>query len=353
VYPDFEVMRTVLLRQGEPRRIPFYELFLDDSVIEEIQKRHYDRPAETPEERRRRFVETYVSLGYDYLPYYTYIRFAASYHSVVDDTATVGNGRRGWMDEHSGPIQTWEDLENDAYWPSLEKAADYEDFEAMARELPKGMKIIGGAGGGPFEHASFRMGLTALSMRVCEEPAFVEKLMERIGTLIVGVAKRLVKMDAVGAYCFGDDLGYKTGTMLSPEALRRYFFPWLKKVAEVAHAAGKPFVFHSCGKLDAVMDDLIDDVGIDAKHSFEDVIMPVAEAKKKWGSRVALLGGVDVDFLCRHNVQEVKDQTKRVLEACAPGGGYALGTGNSVANYIPLENYLAMLEACREFNGCA
>lgn len=33
-----------------------------------------------------------------------------------------------------------------------------------------------------------------------------------------------------------------------------------------------------------------------------------------------------------------------MLEACMPGGGYALGTGNSVANYIPLGNYLAMLE---------
>ncbi len=47
------------------------------------------------------------------------------------------------------------------------------------------------------------------------------------------------------------------------------------------------------------MDDLIDDVGIDAKHSYEDVIMPVWEAKKKWGHRMALIGGVDMDVLAR------------------------------------------------------
>ena len=35
---------------------------------------------------------------------------------------------------------------------------------------------------------------------------------------------------------------------------------------------------------------------------------------------------------------------------CAPGGGYALGTGNTVANYIPVKNYLAMLEAGRDFS---
>ena len=79
--------------------------------------------------------------------------------------------------------------------------------------------------------------------------------------------------------------------------------------------------------------------------------MPVTEAKRRWGDRVAILGGVDVDFLCRHSPREVKERTKRILEVCSRGGGYALGSGNTIANYIPVENYLAMLEAGREFNG--
>lgn len=44
-------------------------------------------------------------------------------------------------------------------------------------------------------------------------------------------------------------------------------------------------------------------------------------------------------------------QEFNVSVACAPGGGYALGTGNTVANYIPVKNYLAMLAAGNEFNG--
>jgi uroporphyrinogen decarboxylase len=92
------------------------------------------------------------------------------------------------------------------------------------------------------------------------------------------------------------------------------------------------------------MDELIDDVGIDAKHSFEDVITPVADAKRMYGDRIAVLGGIDVDFLCRANEAEVRAYTRSVIDACAPGGGWALGTGNSVANYIPVENYLAMLD---------
>ena len=42
--------------------------------------------------------------------------------------------------------------------------------------------------------------------------------------------------------------------------------------------------------------------------------------------------------------QAAVDATRRILEACMPGGGYALGSGNSVANYVKVENFLAMLD---------
>jgi uroporphyrinogen decarboxylase len=65
-----------------------------------------------------------------------------------------------------------------------------------------------------------------------------------------------------------------------------------------------------------------------------------------------LLGGIDVDFLCRASEAEVRARVRRTLEACMPGGGYVLGTGNSVANYIPVDNYLAMLDEGRRFRTC-
>jgi len=92
------------------------------------------------------------------------------------------------------------------------------------------------------------------------------------------------------------------------------------------------------------MNDLIDFVGIDAKHSFEDAIMPVTEVKKKYGNRICVLGGVDMDLLARGETRKVRDYVRRVIQECAPGGGYCLGTGNSVANYLKIENYVAMLD---------
>jgi uroporphyrinogen decarboxylase len=97
------------------------------------------------------------------------------------------------------------------------------------------------------------------------------------------------------------------------------------------------------------MDDLIDDVGMDAKHSFEDTILSVTDAKIKYGDRIALLGGIDVDFLCRADEEQVRQRVRETLDACFPGGGYCLGSGNSVANYIPLDNYLAMLDEGRRY----
>ena len=76
--------------------------------------------------------------------------------------------------------------------------------------------------------------------------------------------------------------------------------------------------------------------------------MPVEEMKRRHGKSWAVLGGLDMDFLCRATPAEVRARTRRILEACMPGGGYALGTGNTVANYLPVENYLAMLEEGRE-----
>ena len=133
-------------------------------------------------------------------------------------------------------------------------------------------------------------------------------------------------------------------TLLSPSVLRRYVLPEHKRLAQLAHDNGLIYMLHSCGNLEVIMDDLIEDVKIDAKHSFEDEIVPVVEFKRRYGHRVGVLGGVDMDRLCRLPEDELRQYVRAILDACMPGGRYALGTGNTVANYVPLRSYLIMLE---------
>ncbi len=115
------------------------------------------------------------------------------------------------------------------------------------------------------------------------------------------------------------------------------------------HREGKPFILHSCGNLALIMNDLIDYVGIDAKHSYEEKWYPVNVYKRLYGDKIAVLGGVDMDYLIRMPVSELKLYVRQIISECAPGGGYALGCGNTVANYVRIENYLAMLDVGRKY----
>ena len=144
-------------------------------------------------------------------------------------------------------------------------------------------------------------------------------------------------------------MGFKTGPLFSPDDMREFVLPGHRAVARMAHEAGRPYLLHTCGDVSSLMADLIEDVRIDAKHSFEDTIEDVRERKREYGDHIALLGGVDVDFLCRADEQQIRERVQDTLEVCMPGGGFCLGSGNSVANYIPLDHYLAMVDEGRRF----
>ena len=83
-------------------------------------------------------------------------------------------------------------------------------------------------------------------------------------------------------------------------------------------------------------------LGFDAKHSYEDKIQPVEQAYQALYPGVAVLGGIDLDFICRHSCEEIYNRACAMLKLGA-AGGYALGSGNSIPGYVPYENYLAMI----------
>jgi uroporphyrinogen decarboxylase len=364
--PNFDNFRRTILREGPPGPVPFFEGTADFGIVEAllgekfpVDMHHYMQEPITDvsaEELRGLVgaVDLYLrfcyEMGYDYVPMITGLNFGRSQFALTD-TASLSNwagGVRYWQDESSGPIQSWKDFE--AYpWPRLEEVS-FAAIEYVNAVVPDGMKIA--AAPGPiFDSATQLMGLQAFSYALHDQPDLVEAICQRVGGLVTEVARRLVTIDNVGMLFLGDDMGFFSGTLVSPAVLRQYFLPHHKRVVEIGHRAGKPCLFHSCGNVYKVMDDLIDDVGIDAKHSFEDKILPVEEVYRRWGGRVAILGGVDMDVLGRGTEEQVRARTRQILEVCGvKGTGYCLGTGNSVANFIPVQNYLAMLDEGRRWN---
>jgi len=74
----------------------------------------------------------------------------------------------------------------------------------------------------------------------------------------------------------------------------------------------------------------------------------VEDAYERWGGRIAILGGIDVDFVCRSTPEQIRERSRAMLKRAQKRGGYALGTGNSVPEYVPDENYLAMISVVNE-----
>jgi uroporphyrinogen decarboxylase len=365
--PNFENLRRTILRQGPPGPVPFFELFADPGMVEAVLgekfpvnlHRYIEEPTlalsgdELP--GLTHSLDMYVrfcrDMGYDYVFMVTGFSLKRSF-KVVGDTAGAQNwpdGRRYWQDESTGPIQSWADFE--AYpWPKAEEL-NHLALEYVSSVLPEGMKLAAFMFGGVFEMSSWMMGLQPFSYALFDQPDLVEAICRRVGELTTASAKQAAAIDHVEMVYFSDDLGYCSSTIISPAALRKYIFPHYKQVSQAVRGAGKLLIYHSCGNMYTVMDEIIDEIGIDAKHSFEDKILPVEEAYRRWGDRIAILGGVDMDLLGRGTEQQVRKRVREILEVCGTKGtGYGLGTGNTAANYIPRENYLAMLDEGRRWN---
>lgn len=335
--PDYRRIEAVLRRQT-PDRVPLYEYFSDPGVqAAAIGSRADDTILPSgPDPQRNAHIRNQYHLGYDYLIAGVCFGFAAGARKKAVDT----EGRaRDFLDDAHAPIQSWADFER-YRWPAPSDV-DYGELEYMSSHLPEGMRVVANLGGGLLEWAMWLMGAERFCLAIYDQPDLVQSMLFRISDQQTAVAAVAASRPEVLACTLGDDMGFKTQTFLPPATLRELIFPGLQRIAEAVHAAGKPFALHSCGNLAEVMDDLIGRVGIDAKHSFEDVIMPVAEAKRRWGEKVALLGGVDVDALCRAPEQKLRAHVRRIVEECGPRG-FAVGSGNSIPSYIPPESLFAM-----------
>ena len=352
VEPDFNAFRDNILRKGTPKRVHFAELFLDGEIRNAIAARYgigarLDKA--DPFHALRFEMEIQRFLGYDTVRGVVGTTgFPRPTMPSPDTTDITGQKRaqRNWTDEHSGPVTSWETFEKYP-WPDPAKL-DLRQLEWWNKNLDPRMGVVVGCHQ-IFEQVTWLMGYETLCLKLYDDPALVDAMFERIGKFFVVVAEAACQFSCVKALFGGDDMGYKTQLMVPPDVLIKKSFPWHRRISEIAHRHGKLNILHACGNLEAVMEHIIDYCRYDGKHSFEDVIQPVTETKRKWGGRIALLGGIDVDFLARSTEPQIRRRVRETLDVCQPGGGYALGSGNSVANYVPVDHYLAMLDEGRRW----
>jgi len=350
VTPDWRALVRCIQREGTPTRVHHIELFLDPEVQEAICDRFgllQNLDTEGPYFPLQRQIRIQRFLGYDYVRCSVEGLEVPLNRMTTDDTAALRReGGRNYMDEHRGPITNWAEFESYP-WPDP-AAVSTRALTWYESNLPEDMCVVSSGGFAHFaEYLTWLMGYETLCYALYDQRDLVRAISERLVEMFRVILARMLQFERVKIVWGSDDMGFKTGTLISPHDLREFVLPGHKLMAEMSHSAGRPYLLHACGNLRSIMEDLLTAVRIDALHSFEDTIVRVTDMKQQYGDRVALLGGIDVDFLCRATEDQVRARVRSTLDACLPGGGYCLGTGNSVANYIPLGNYLAMLDEGR------
>jgi uroporphyrinogen decarboxylase len=353
IIPDKEELIGVIKRNRLPSRVHNIEIFHDKEIITAITSRYglsEKLNKNDPEYKYRLYIIFHQFLGFDafHVPFRDegFFKIPLNY---LGDTASkeTNRGQRTWTEEHRGPIQGWDDFERYP-WPEIKKI-DFSCLDWMEKNLPDNMGCYE-LTAHILEEVTFLLGYETLCMKIYDDPALVDAVCDKVGTFYAKLTENMCDYNCVPFIWASDDLGFKTSTLVSPDFLREKIFPWHKRCAGIAHNYGKPYLIHACGKLDAVMDDLIDYVGIDAKHSFEDTIIEVTDAYRLYHDRISILGGIDMDFLCRSDEKSIRERVRKTLGVCMEKGGYCLGTGNTVANYIPIDNYLAMVDEGRKYN---
>lgn len=330
--PDYRNLEKVL-EGGMPDRPTLFEFFMNDPLYEFLLAPGKFEFSDINEYYMLR-TRAFLTAGYDYITILaSELRFNPNDpHSEksksLNDAAAVID--RKSFDEFDWPV-----------------AADYDysRLDYVGCRLPEGMKIIPYGPGGVLENVISMMGYDNMCYALYDDPMLVSDICEKVGSTLVDYYKIVSPRDDVVAVISNDDWGFNTQLMMSVDDMRKYIIPWHEKIVETIHSFGKPVILHSCGNLEPVMDDIIS-MGYDAKHSYEDNIIPIESFYDKYKDRISILGGIDLDFVCRADPDEIYSRSRKMVEKGKTG--YALGSGNSIPEYVPVENYMAMIAAAYE-----
>jgi len=339
---DYRYMLDVLANR-RPARLPVYEHLINTPVMEKVLGVQFAGLTQGDgadlDEYFRQYCRFFQLMTYDT------VSFEVCITEILPDHGAIMGGR-------PGPIQNRADFERypwhellTLYWKMAEP-----QFQALGRHLPPGMKALAGVGNGVLEICEDLVGYQYMAYMQADDPQLLADIYARIGDLMVDLwTAFLPRYSDIYAICrFGDDLGFRSSTLVSPAMIRKYILPQYRRVISLIKSSGKPFLWHSCGNIFNIMEDIIA-LGIDAKHSNEDAIAPFDEWIARFGLRIALLGGIDVDILCQKTPAEIQEIVfERGLRYRQAARGYALGSGNSIPDFVPVEGYLAMIETAKK-----
>jgi uroporphyrinogen decarboxylase len=229
------------------------------------------------------------------------------------------------------------------HWPD---PADIEDWDAVARKYSqvKESYRLCGLGYGLFERAWLMRGMENLLIDLISNPQFVEELLDGILDFHLRSMDIIVHKIPIEGYFGGDDWCDQRGCIMGPDLWRKLFKPRFAKIVDHCHQLGFPIILHSCGNVLPLIDDLLE-IGLDGLESLQPEAMDVFLLKKRTMGKMVLIGGLGVQStLPFATPEQVKIQTKKLLDELGAGGGYVLAPAKPLMADVPTENAVALIE---------
>ncbi|HUV06097.1 MAG TPA: uroporphyrinogen decarboxylase family protein, partial [Spirochaetia bacterium] len=240
-------------RNVRPQRTPLYEHIISELIMETVLNTPFAALEKGDEGDKREYMSQYVRFfeqtGYDT------VSFERLITAIMPDSGALYAHR-------PGAIRTRQDFEKYP-WKDLPDAffsAYSTDYHLLRELMPPGMKAIGGPGNGVFECVQDLVGYEPLCYIAVDDPELYSDLFDAVGRVMSAIWERFLdEFGDIYSVCrFGDDLGFKSSTLLDPDHIRTHMIPQYRRIIQLVHSHGKPFLLHSCGNIFSVMEDLIE-----------------------------------------------------------------------------------------------
>lgn len=245
------------------------------------------------------------------------------------------------------PIKTREDWE--AYLEMRQRVSErftgkfYHDTVAEAVKL-MGEDGMPSCGLGPaYTALASRRGMEGFMLDLVDYPDLMEELFQVERKIMEKNIESFVAAPTEVAWL---DICWATGSGLGAKRFERWALPDVVRAMEIVkHAKGKYLGLYTLGKIRDLLPMLVD-AGVHFIETFEpnEGNITLADAKKKYGKKICLMGNFDCLVLARGTVSEARAEARRCLKEAMKGGGYVLVTGDEVPADAKLDNLKAMVE---------
>lgn len=242
--------------------------------------------------------------------------------------------------------KTLDEIKRNYKWPS----PDWYDYSEIPKQIEgKEAYPIRGGGSEPFLTYKNLRGQEQAFMDLILNPDIVHFCLDKLYSLCYEDTRRIYEQipGKVMITYVAEDLGSQEGLMYSPDQIREFFIPWMKRMSDLAHQAGAFVFHHSDGAVRKIIPDMIETVGIDVLNPVQWRCkgMEREGLKRDFGDRLIFNGGVDNQYtLAFGSPAEVRQEVLDNLRILGKDGGYILGPCHNIQAVSPPGNIVTMYE---------